>query len=78
MLLFRSPSVYNTHMNSADLIKHLLADGWVLRASKGSHHIYVHPNKPGHITVPHPKKDLGIGLVNKILKQAGLKRSNES
>ena len=28
---------------------------------------------PGHITVPHPKKDLGKGLVHKILKQAGLK-----
>jgi len=65
-------------MNSADLIKQLLADGWVLRATKGSHHIYIHPNKPGHISVPHPKKDLGVGLVNKILKQAGLKRSNES
>jgi len=64
-------------MNSADLIKQLLADGWVLRDTKGSHHIYIHPNKPGHISVPHPKKDLGVGLVNKILKQAGLKGSNE-
>jgi predicted RNA binding protein YcfA (HicA-like mRNA interferase family) len=62
-------------MNSGDLIKQLLADGWVVRATKGSHHIYIHTNKPGHITVPHPKKDLGVGLVNKILKQAGLKRS---
>jgi predicted RNA binding protein YcfA (HicA-like mRNA interferase family) len=29
--------------------------------------------KPGHISVPHPKMDLGIGLVQKRLKQAGLK-----
>jgi predicted RNA binding protein YcfA (HicA-like mRNA interferase family) len=35
--------------------------------------MFNHPTKPGHITVPHPKKDLGIGLVQKLLKQAGLK-----
>jgi predicted RNA binding protein YcfA (HicA-like mRNA interferase family) len=60
-------------MNSANLIKQLEKDGWTLRGVKGSHHIYVHPEKVGHISVPHPKKDLGIGLVNKLLKQAGLK-----
>jgi predicted RNA binding protein YcfA (HicA-like mRNA interferase family) len=27
----------------------------------------------GHISVPHPKLDLGVGLVHKLLKQAGLK-----
>lgn len=60
-------------MNSADIVKQLLRAGWVLRAVKGSHHIYTHPEKGGHISVPHPKKDLGIGLSNKLLKQAGLK-----
>jgi predicted RNA binding protein YcfA (HicA-like mRNA interferase family) len=45
----------------------------VLRGSKGSHHIYIHPKQGGHISVPHPKKDLGMGLVQKLLKQAGLK-----
>lgn len=33
---------------------------------------FVHPVKPGHISVPHPKKDMGIGIVRKLLKQAGL------
>ena len=60
-------------MNSAEIIKLLEKSGWVLRSVKGSHHIYTHPEREGHITVPHPKKDLGIGLVNKLLKQAGLK-----
>ena len=60
-------------MNSAEIIKQLLCDGWVLRGVKGSHHIYTHPERGGHISVPHPKKDLGIGLVSKLLKQAGLK-----
>jgi predicted RNA binding protein YcfA (HicA-like mRNA interferase family) len=53
-------------MSSRELIKQLEADGWFLRASKGSHHIFVHPYKPGHISVPHPKKDLGVGLLHKL------------
>lgn len=60
-------------MKSKDLIKQLEAEGWILRGTKGSHHVYTHPSKLGHISVPHPKRDLGVGLVNKILKQAGLK-----
>jgi predicted RNA binding protein YcfA (HicA-like mRNA interferase family) len=60
-------------MKSADLIKKLQEDGWVLRSVRGSHHVFSHSTKPGHIVVPHPKKDLGKGLVHKILKQAGLK-----
>ncbi|CAM3689997.1 YcfA family protein [Polynucleobacter arcticus] len=65
--------IYNSRMNSKELIKALEMDGWVLRGSKGSHHVFNHPFKAGHITVPHPKKDLGIGLVQKVLKQAGIK-----
>jgi predicted RNA binding protein YcfA (HicA-like mRNA interferase family) len=62
-----------TTMRSADIIKNLESDGWTLRGVRGSHHVFKHPTKPGHISVPHPKKDLGIGLVQKLLKQAGLK-----
>ena len=65
--------IYNALMNSKELIKALEKDGWVLRGSKGSHHVFNHPRKAGHITVPHPKKDLGVGLVQKLLKQAGIK-----
>jgi predicted RNA binding protein YcfA (HicA-like mRNA interferase family) len=60
-------------MRSADVVKMLEADGWVLRSVRGSHHVFSHPAKPGHVSVPHPKKDLGAGLVHKLLKQAGLK-----
>lgn len=60
-------------MNSKQLIKQLESDGWILRGVKGSHHIFVHPIKPGHLSVPHPKNDMGKGLINKLLKQAGLK-----
>jgi len=60
-------------MNSSELIKRLEKSGWVLRGVKGPHHIYTHPERAGHISIPHPKKDLGVGLVYKLLKQAGLK-----
>lgn len=60
-------------MQSRELIKLLLADGWQLKRVRGSHHQFVHPTRPGAVTVPHPKKDLGVGLVKVIRKQAGLK-----
>ena len=59
-------------MKSKDLIAQLQKAGWVLRGAKGSHHIFVHPDIAGHLSVPHPKKDLHIKLVRSILKQAGL------
>jgi len=60
-------------MQSRELIKLLQADGWQLQRTRGSHHQFVHPTKPGTVTVPHPKKDLGKGLVRAIRKQAGLR-----
>ena len=59
-------------MTSAQLIKRMLRAGWVLRGVKGSHPVYVHPQRPGHVTVPHPRKDLGTGLLKKLLKQTDL------
>ncbi|MFV0574071.1 MAG: type II toxin-antitoxin system HicA family toxin [Vibrio sp.] len=60
-------------MNSADLIKLLKQNGWELKSTRGSHHKFRHPNFKDPIIVPHPKKDLKIGLVTKLKKQAGLK-----
>jgi predicted RNA binding protein YcfA (HicA-like mRNA interferase family) len=60
-------------MQRRDLIRLLQSDGWRLQRTRGSHHQYAHPTKPSTVTVPHPKKDLGKGLVQAILKQAGLK-----
>ena len=59
-------------MTSKELIALLESDGWRIARIKGSHHQMKHPSKPGTITVPHPKKALGIGLVREIKKQAGL------
>ena len=49
------------------------ADGWVIARIKGSHHHFIHPTKPGVVTINHPNKDLKPGTVASIKKQAGLK-----
>ena len=64
--------VYDAQMKSADLIRELRAAGWILDRIRGSHHVFRHPDRPGHIVVPHPKKDLGVGLIAAIRKQAKL------
>ena len=60
-------------MKYKTFILYLKDKGCTLHRTSGKHHIYIHPKQGGHISVPHPKKDLGIGLVQKLLKQAGLK-----
>jgi predicted RNA binding protein YcfA (HicA-like mRNA interferase family) len=60
-------------MKSADMIRELKLAGWQLDRIRGSHHVFTHADRGGHVTVPHPKKDLGKGLVAAIRKQAGLK-----
>ncbi|WP_313653108.1 type II toxin-antitoxin system HicA family toxin [Pantoea sp.] len=57
-------------MDSSRLIAEIRADGWVLIRINGSHHHFTHPVKPGLVTVPHPKKDLPIGTVKSIRRQA--------
>jgi hypothetical protein len=59
-------------MNSRDVIRVLEVDGWVEVARKGSHAQFKHPTKPGRVTVPHPKRDLPLGTLRSIEKQAGL------
>jgi predicted RNA binding protein YcfA (HicA-like mRNA interferase family) len=61
-------------MTAKQLIKKIEAIGWRLDRTKGSHKIFIHPDKPNHLSIPdHGKEDLKIGLLNALLKQAGLK-----
>lgn len=62
-------------MKAAELVKLIESNGWhFARNGKGSHRIYEKEGNPDHISVPdHGKKDLPPGLLNKLLKQAGLK-----
>lgn len=60
-------------MGSKELIKKIEADGWYEVAQRGSHKQFKHDVKPGKVTIPHPVKDIPIGTVASILKQAGLR-----
>lgn len=58
-------------MNSVAIIKRLESEGWVLVGGKGDHAKYKHPLMAGHVVVPHPKKDIAIGTLRNIYRQAG-------
>jgi predicted RNA binding protein YcfA (HicA-like mRNA interferase family) len=55
--------------NSRNIVKRLLADGFVLVAVRGSHHKF--SRKERVVIVPHPKKDLPLGTARSIARQAG-------
>lgn len=59
-------------MDSREVIKLITKAGWVLHSQKGSHRHYRHQEKPGKVTVPHPRKDIPPKTLKSILKQAGL------
>jgi predicted RNA binding protein YcfA (HicA-like mRNA interferase family) len=60
-------------MDSRDVLAALRADGWAEVAKKGSHLHLKHPDKGGRVTVPHPRRDLPIGTLKSIERQAGIK-----
>jgi predicted RNA binding protein YcfA (HicA-like mRNA interferase family) len=60
-------------MNSREIIRNLERDGWFEVAQAGSHKQFKHPSKPGRVTVPHPRKEMPIGTLKSIEKQAGIK-----
>jgi predicted RNA binding protein YcfA (HicA-like mRNA interferase family) len=57
-------------MNSRDVLKALLRDGWYEVNQVGSHKQFKHPVKNGRVTVPYPKRDIPIGTLKSIEKQA--------
>ncbi len=60
-------------MDSRAIIRALRQAGWAHVATKGDHWQFKHPDKPGRVTVPHPKRDLPIGTLRSIERQAGVK-----
>ena len=59
--------------NSRDIIRRLEREGWITVRVTGSHHVFKHLDFRDIVTIPHPKKDLGKGLVRAIYKGAGWK-----
>ncbi|TMJ34783.1 MAG: type II toxin-antitoxin system HicA family toxin [Alphaproteobacteria bacterium] len=59
---------------SRDIIQRLRADGFELVSIRGSHHKFVQRQSHRLVIVPHPKRDLPIGTVRSIYRQAGWSR----
>jgi predicted RNA binding protein YcfA (HicA-like mRNA interferase family) len=59
-------------VDSREVIRRLQAAGWYRVATKGSHHQFKHPSRPGRVTVPHPRRDIPAGTLKSIEKQAGI------
>ena len=64
---------YMKSYSSREVIEMLLADGWYLVNTVGSHHQYKHPVKKGRTTVKHPDKDIPLPTLKSIERQSGLK-----
>ena len=60
-------------MKVKEAIQLLEANGWYLHSTRGSHRQFKHPTKPGRVTVPHPRKDIAIGTLRSIERQAGIR-----
>jgi predicted RNA binding protein YcfA (HicA-like mRNA interferase family) len=62
-------------MKVKEIIRLIEEDGWRFDRQKGSHKVYVHPTKPGHVVIPDHGKNADIkkGTEYNILRHAGLK-----
>ena len=59
-------------MRSRDIIRTIEAAGWFEVRQSGSHRHFRHPDRPGTVTVPHPKADVAIGTIKSIERQSGV------
>lgn len=58
--------------SSREVFRILADNGWYEVRCTGDHHQFVHPSKPGLVTVPHPKKDIPKRTLISIGKQSGI------
>ena len=59
------------------LAKAIEARGWVLKRTKGSHHVYLKAEHRERIVIPmHGSRPLKIGLLHAQMKIAGLKEED--
>jgi len=62
-------------LDSRNVIRELKRDGWFAVNQAGSHKQFKHPTKKGRVTVPHAKRDIPMGTLKSIEKQAGVNLS---
>lgn len=57
--------------DSREITRRLVADGFVLVSTRGSHHKYRHAESGRTVILTHPQKDIPTGTVRSIYRQAG-------
>lgn len=61
-------------MKPRDLIKRLKEDGWYeKRKGPGDHVQFMHPTKPGRVSVDMGSSDIPMGTLRSVYRQAGWK-----
>ena len=58
--------------SSREVIALLKKNGWYVVSCEGYHHQFKHPFKKGRVSVPHPVKDIPLGTLKNISRQAGV------
>lgn len=62
----------------SELFRTLQKDGWYVVRQRGSHYIMHHQTKKGVVNMPfHGGKEVGKGLLRKIIKDAGISNFNK-
>ncbi len=60
-------------VTATEFVRALQRDGWFYVRQHGSDQFFAHSTKPGLVVVPaHRGKTLGLGLLKKLLDDAGL------
>ena len=57
--------------DSRDIVRRLEREGFELVSVSGSHHKFFHQALRRRVIVPHPKRDLPVGTVRAIYRDAG-------
>lgn len=60
-------------LSSREVIEKLKQDGWYQVGVTGDHFHFKHAGKSGKVTVPHPRKDIAIGTLKSIERQAQIR-----
>jgi predicted RNA binding protein YcfA (HicA-like mRNA interferase family) len=59
-------------LSPKDVARRLAGEGWIVkRKGPGDHVQYVHPEKPSRVTLDTGVKDIPIGTLRSIFRQAG-------
>lgn len=57
--------------DSREIVGRLKREGFVLVSTRGSHHKFRHLSSGRVVIVPHPRRDLPVGTLRSIARQAG-------